>query len=135
MQCSKYRNNSNLKLLLLKKLYYFILCRNDYVKETLPNHKLSYADITTAPGPGVSSSSPSSSPIIPAVPAPHNDERSIRIYVDNSNIWINAKQLTTRRKRMKTKEDHHVRIDIRKLTTVVANVRSVTQGFFTVCQL
>ena len=134
MQCSKYRNNSNLKLLLLQKLYYFILCRNDYVKETLPNHKLWYADITTAPGPGASSSSPSSSPI-PAVPAPHNDERSIWIYVDNSNIWINAKQLKTHRKRMRTKEDHRVRIDIRKLTTVVATVRSVAHGFFTVCQL
>ena len=32
-----------------------------------------------------------------------NDERTIWIYVDDSNIWINAKQLTARRKKMKTK--------------------------------
>ena len=107
------------------------LCRNDYVKETSPNYRnLSYADIATAPGPGVSSSSASSSAsATPAIPAPHDDERPIWIYVDNSNIWIHAKQLAARRKRMKTKEDHRVRIDIGKLTSVVANGRPVAQGF------
>ena len=43
-------------------------------------------------------------------------------------IWINAKQLTARRNKMKTKEDHRVRIDIGKLTSVVANHRPVAQG-------
>ena len=65
----------------------------------------------------------------PAIPAPHVGERPIWIYVDNSNIWINAKQLAARRKKMKTKEDHRVRIDIGKLTSVVANGRPVAQGF------
>ena len=65
----------------------------------------------------------------PAIPAPHDGERPIWIYVDNFNIWINAKQLTARRKKMKTKEDHRVRIDIGKLTIVVANGCPVAQGF------
>ena len=34
----------------------------------------------------------------PAIPAPHDGERPMWIYVDNSNIWINVKQLTARRK-------------------------------------
>ena len=57
----------------------------------------------------------------PAVP--YDDERSIWIYVDDSNIWITAKKLAA--KKMKTKEDHRVRIDVGRLTDVVAKGREV----------
>lgn len=58
---------------------------------------------------------------------PKDDERPIWIYVDDSNIWIMAKQLAA--KKLKTKEDHRVRIDVGKLTDVVARGRPVAQGF------
>ena len=97
----------------------YILCRNDHVKDTSLSHEsLSYVECS--PDLSVSATTPA---------IPHDDERPIWIYVDNSNIWIHAKQLTARRKRMKTKEDHRVRIDIGKLTSVVANGRPVAQGF------
>ena len=51
------------------------------------------------------------------------------VFVDDSNIWIAAKQLASRVKHLKTSEDHRVRIDIGKLTTVVAAGRPVAQGF------
>uniref|UniRef100_A0A1X7TZ29 NYN domain-containing protein n=1 Tax=Amphimedon queenslandica TaxID=400682 RepID=A0A1X7TZ29_AMPQE len=51
------------------------------------------------------------------------------IYVDDSNIWIEAKKLASKMRRFKTKEDHIVRIDFGKLTEVVANGRPVAQGF------
>ena len=51
------------------------------------------------------------------------------VFVDDSNIWIAAKQLTSRVKHLKTSEDHRVRIDVGKLTTVVAAGRPVAQGF------
>ena len=57
----------------------------------------------------------------------YDDERPIWIYVDDSNIWITAKKLAA--KNMKTKEDHRVRIDVGRLTDVVAKGRAVAQGF------
>ena len=57
----------------------------------------------------------------------YNNERPIWIYVDDSNIWITAKKLAA--KRMKTKEDHRIRIDIGRLTDVVAKGRVVAHGF------
>ena len=57
----------------------------------------------------------------------YNDERPIWIYVDDSNIWITAKKLAA--KKMKTKEDHRVRIDVGKLTNVVAKGRAVEKCF------
>ena len=51
----------------------------------------------------------------------YDDERPIWIFVDDSNIWITAKKLAA--KKMKTKEDHRVRIDVGRLTDVVAKRR------------
>ena len=59
--------------------------------------------------------------------AQYDDERPIWIYIDDSNIWITAKKLAA--KKMKTKEDHRIRIDVERLTDVVAKGRAVAQGF------
>ena len=56
-------------------------------------------------------------------------EKGVWIYVDDSNIWIEAKKLAGKKKGFKTKEDHRVRIEIGKLTDVVASGRPVAQGF------
>ena len=56
-------------------------------------------------------------------------EKPIWIYVDDSNIWIEAKKLASIVKGLKTTEDHRVRIDVGKLTDVVAEHRPVAQGF------
>ena len=57
------------------------------------------------------------------------DEKPIWIYVDDSNLWIAAKRLASIVNHLKTTEDHRVRIDIGKLTDVVAKHRPVAQGF------
>ena len=62
-------------------------------------------------------------PPVPKIEAP------IWIYVDDSNIWIEAKKHASKIRRFKTKEDHRVRIEIGKLTEVVADGRPVAQGF------
>lgn len=49
--------------------------------------------------------------------------------MDDSNIWIEAKKLAGKKRQFKTGEDHRVRIDIGKLTDVVAAGRTVEQGF------
>ena len=53
----------------------------------------------------------------------------IWIYVDDSNIWIEAKKFASRERRFKTREDHRVRIEIGRLTDLVADKRPVAQGF------
>ena len=58
-----------------------------------------------------------------------DQDRGVWIYVDDSNIWIAAKKLASQVKRFKTGEDHRVRIEIGRLTDVVANGRPVIQGF------
>ena len=50
------------------------------------------------------------------------------IFVDDSNIWIEAMKLQSRKKGFKTSQDHRVRIDIGKLADVVAGDRRVEQG-------
>ena len=50
------------------------------------------------------------------------------IFVDNSNLWINAKQLAAKKSNMLTEEDHRVRFDIGKLTDVIANDPSGVYG-------
>ena len=50
----------------------------------------------------------------------------IHIFVDDSNIWIEAKKLHA--KKFKTSEDSRVRIDMGKLADVLANGRPVQQG-------
>ena len=52
----------------------------------------------------------------------------IRIFVDDSSIWIEAKKLQSKIKRFKTGEDHRVRIDMGKLADAVAGGRPVEQG-------
>ena len=52
----------------------------------------------------------------------------IMIFVDNSNIWIEAKKLQSRKKGFKTSEDHRVRIDVGKLADAIAGDRPA-QGF------
>ncbi len=54
---------------------------------------------------------------------------AIWIYVDDSNLWIEAKKLAAAKKGFKTIEDHRVRIDTGRLTDVVAFGRPVAQGF------
>ena len=58
-----------------------------------------------------------------------SSEPGIWIFVDDSNIWIEAKKLAGKNKHFKTGEDHRVRIDVGKLTDVVADGRPVEQGF------
>lgn len=57
------------------------------------------------------------------------DEPGVWIYVDDSNIWIEAKKLASKVNRLKSTEDHRVRIEIGKLTDIVAKDRPVAQGF------
>lgn len=52
----------------------------------------------------------------------------IWIFVDDSNIWIEAKKLQSKLKSFKTCEDHRVRIDMGKLADVIADGRPVKQG-------
>ena len=52
----------------------------------------------------------------------------IWIFVDDSNIWIEAKKLQSKLKSFKTCEDHRVRIDMGKLADVIADGRVVKQG-------
>lgn len=52
----------------------------------------------------------------------------IWIFVDDSNIWIEAKKLQSKMKDFKTCEDHRVRIDMGKLADVIADGRPVKQG-------
>ena len=62
------------------------------------------------------------------VDAEVSENPPIWIFVDDSNIWIEAKALASRTKHFKTGEDHRVRIDIGKLTDVVAAGRPVAEG-------
>ena len=52
----------------------------------------------------------------------------IFLFVDDSNIWIGAKTLQSRLKRYKTVEDHRIRIDIGRLTDLIAAGRPLCQG-------
>ncbi len=66
--------------------------------------------------------------------APKESEKSdgtlpgIWIFVDDSNIWIEAKKLQSKMKSFKTCEDHRIRIDMGKLADVIADGRPVNQG-------
>ena len=55
-------------------------------------------------------------------------QKPIWIFVDDSNIWIQAKKLVSKLKRFKTKEDSRLRIDVGKLADVVAKGRPVEKG-------
>ena len=55
-------------------------------------------------------------------------EEFIWIFVDNSNIWIQAKKLASKIKGFKSDEDHRLRISIGGLTDVLANERQVKEA-------
>lgn len=67
--------------------------------------------------------------VAPPVSSCEELEQAVWIYVDDSNIWIEAKKLASKKKGFKTPEDHRVRIEIGVLTDVVAAGRRVAQGF------
>lgn len=52
----------------------------------------------------------------------------IWVFVDDSNIWIEAKKLKSKLKGFTTREDHRVRIDMGKLASVIAGDRYVESG-------
>ena len=56
------------------------------------------------------------------------EKSPIWIFVDNSNIWIEAKKLASKRKGFRSVEDHRLRISIGRLTDVVAGNRDVEKG-------
>ena len=52
---------------------------------------------------------------------------SVYIFVDDSNMWIEAKKLASRKLKLKTREDPRIRFDIGKVTDVVAKGREVVR--------
>ena len=101
----------------LQKLGVTLLGERLKLRKLIRDARIASNETTSASSSGTAAESVSATST-PAVPAPHDGERPIWIYVDNSNTWINAEQWT--------KEDHR---DIGKLTTAVANGRPVAQGF------
>ena len=71
-----------------------------------------------------SSCSESLEPIKP----PCEDNDHVFIYVDDSNMWIEAKKLAANKLNLKSVEDPRLRLDIGKVTDVVANNRKVAWG-------
>ena len=71
-----------------------------------------------------SSCSESLEPIKP----PCEDNDHVFIYVDDSNMWIEAKKLAANKLNFKCVEDPRLRLDIGKVTDVVANNRKVAWG-------
>ncbi|CAH1233821.1 Hypp836 [Branchiostoma lanceolatum] len=57
----------------------------------------------------------------------HNGD-GVWIFVDDSNIWIEAKKLAGRQRNLRTTEDPRVRVDIGKLGNLVAAGRFVNKG-------
>ena len=54
--------------------------------------------------------------------------RGVWIFVNDSNIWIEARKLQSKQKMFKTSEDHRVRMDMGKLADVLAKGRPIHQG-------
>ena len=54
--------------------------------------------------------------------------RGVWIFVNDSNIWIEAKKLQSKQKMFKTSEDHRVRMDMGKLADVLAKQRPIIEG-------
>ena len=71
-----------------------------------------------------SSCSESLEPIKP----PCEDNDHVFIYVDDSNMWIEAKKLAANKLNLKCVEDPRLRLDIGKVTDVIANNRKVAWG-------
>ena len=56
------------------------------------------------------------------------DNEHVFIFVDDSNVWIEAKKLAANKLNLKSVEDPRLRMDIGKITDVVANNRKVAWG-------
>ena len=52
----------------------------------------------------------------------------IWIFLDNSNIWIEAKKLQSKKRKFKTKEDNRLRIEVGNLADAVAGGRTTRKG-------
>lgn len=50
------------------------------------------------------------------------------IFVDNSNLWIEAKKLQGRKRYFESTEDPRVRIDVGKLAEIIADGRPIVQA-------
>ena len=59
---------------------------------------------------------------------PSEDNDHVFLYVDDSNMWIEAKKLAANKLKLKCVEDPRLRLDIGKVTDVVANDRKVAWG-------
>ena len=59
---------------------------------------------------------------------PATSARGIWIFVNDSNIWIEAKKLQSKQKMFKMSEDHRVRMDMGKLADVLAKKRPIIEG-------
>jgi len=55
-------------------------------------------------------------------------DEHVFIYVDDSNMWIAAKKLAALKSKLKCVEDPRLRLDIGKVTDVVAMGRDVAWG-------
>ena len=60
--------------------------------------------------------------------SPVDVKDNVWIFVDDSNIWIEGKKLRAKAQHLKTAEDPRARIDIGRLTDVVAKGRNVIKG-------
>lgn len=60
--------------------------------------------------------------------SPVDVKDNVWIFVDDSNIWIEGKKLRAKVQHLKTTEDPRARIDIGRLTDVVAKGRNVIKG-------
>ena len=68
---------------------------------------------------------PHDDPEVMAAERPEN----VWIYVDDSNIWIEAMKLVNKKRKFKTSQDYRIRLDIGRLTEAVADGRAVAKGF------
>ena len=59
---------------------------------------------------------------------PSEDNDHVFLYVDDSNMWIEAKKLAANKLKLKCVEVPRLRLDIGKVTDVVANDRKVAWG-------
>ena len=59
---------------------------------------------------------------------PHKPDEHVFIYVDDSNMWIEGKKLAAKQANLKCVEDPRLRLDIGKVTDVVASGRDVGWG-------
>lgn len=58
----------------------------------------------------------------------HAEKEHVFIYVDDSNMWIEAKKLAAVKSKLKCVEDPRLRLDIGKVTDVVASGSDVACG-------